>query len=171
LPERFSKAAGSGAAGPERSVAATKTYTTSLGALAALVTELRDDDHDRAALRQLPARIERALDDAFEPVEELDQYADARHVLVVGGGYNYATAMEIALKIRELTATVAEGFSSADLMHGPIAAIASETLAIVVAAEGKARSSVLEKGSTCEANCSLRRRAAGGPSGPRAAPP
>jgi glucosamine--fructose-6-phosphate aminotransferase (isomerizing) len=52
--------------------------------------------------------------------------------------------MEIALKVRELTATVAEGFSTADLMHGPIAAIALGTPAIVVAAPGRALSSVLE---------------------------
>jgi glucosamine--fructose-6-phosphate aminotransferase (isomerizing) len=52
--------------------------------------------------------------------------------------------MEIALKVRELTATVAEGFSSADLMHGPIAAIAPGTPAIVLATRGKALSSVLE---------------------------
>jgi len=130
--------------GPERSVAATKTYTASLAALAALVTELRDDDRDRAALPRVPALIQRALDDAFATVEALDQHARAPHVLTVSRGYNYATAMEIALKVRELTATVAEGFSSADLMHGPIAAIAPGTPAVVLAARGKALSSVLE---------------------------
>lgn len=140
--------------GPERSVAATKTYTASLAALAALVTELRDDDDERAALQQVPSLIQRTLDDAFASVEALDRYAGAPHVLTVGRGYNYATAMEIALKLRELTATVAEGFSSADLMHGPIAAIAPDMPAIVIAAQGKALSSVLE---ACDA---LRRRGA-----------
>lgn len=130
--------------GPERSVAATKTYTASLAALAALAAELRDDDADRAALRQVPSLVQRTLDDAFARDEALDRHVDAQHVVVVGRGYNYATAMEIALKIRELTATVAEGFSSADLMHGPIAAIAPGTPAIVVAARGKALVSVLE---------------------------
>jgi len=141
-------------AGPERSVAATKTYTASLAALAALVAELRDDEDDRAALRRVPSFIQRALDDAFARVGALDQYAAAPHVIAVGRGYHYATAMEIALKVRELTATVAEGFSSADLMHGPIAAIAPGTPAIVLAARGKALSSVLETADT------LRRRGA-----------
>ena len=62
----------------------------------------------------------------------------------MGRGYNYATAMEIALKVRELTATVAEGFSSADLMHGPIAAVAPGTPAVIVAPCGRAAASVLE---------------------------
>ena len=130
--------------GPERSVAATKTYTASLAALAALVAELRDDDADRVALRRIPSLVETTVQDAFACVEALDEHASAPHVVAVGRGYNYATATEIALKIRELTATVAEGFSSADLMHGPIAAIAAGTPAIVVAARGKARTTVLE---------------------------
>jgi glutamine---fructose-6-phosphate transaminase (isomerizing) len=130
--------------GVERSVAATKTYTASLAVLASLTAEIRDDDGDRAALRQIPSLLQRTLDDAFDRVEALDRYADAPHVVAIGRGYNYATAMEIALKVRELTATVAEGFSTADLMHGPIAAIALGTPAIVVAAPGRALSSVLE---------------------------
>jgi glutamine---fructose-6-phosphate transaminase (isomerizing) len=130
--------------GSERSVAATKTYTASLAALAALAAELRDDDADRAALREVPGLVQRALDGAFARVAALDRYAEARYVLAVGRGYNYATAMEIALKVRELTATVAEGFSCADLMHGPIAAVAPGTPAIVVAARGRALASVLE---------------------------
>lgn len=130
--------------GPERSVAATKTYTASLAMLAALAAELRNDEADRAALRQVPALVEQALQDAFERVAAFDETAAAPHVVAVGRGYNYATAMEIALKVRELTATVAEGFSSADLMHGPIAAIAPGTPAVVVAARGRALASVLE---------------------------
>lgn len=130
--------------GPERSVAATKTYTASLAALGALVAELRDDERDREALLRVPSLVRRAVDDAFAAVEALDEHAGAPHLLTLGRGYNYATAMEIALKVRELTANVAEGFSSADLMHGPIAAIAPGTPAVVVAPPGKALGSVLE---------------------------
>jgi glutamine---fructose-6-phosphate transaminase (isomerizing) len=131
-------------AGVERSIAATKTYTTSLAALAALAAELRDDDADRAALRCVPGLVHQALDAALARVDDLDRHADAAHVLAVGRGYNFATAMEVALKVRELTGAVAEGFSSADLMHGPIAATAPGTRAIVVAAAGRALASVLE---------------------------
>ena len=130
--------------GVEQSVAATKTYTASLVALAALVVELADDADGRAALRDLPSLLRRTLEDAFGAVEALDDTVSASHVVAVGRGYNYATAMEIALKVRELTATIAEGFSSADLMHGPIAAIAPGTPAIMLAARGKTLASVLE---------------------------
>lgn len=140
--------------GPERSVAATKTYTASLAALAALVTELCDDEAGRDDLRRVPSLIHRALEDAFATVDALDEHADAPHVVIVGRGYNYATAMEIALKVRELTATVAEGFSSADLMHGPIAAVAPGTPAVIVAPRGRALASVLETAAA------LRRRGA-----------
>ncbi|MDP9378377.1 MAG: SIS domain-containing protein [Actinomycetota bacterium] len=134
--------------GPERAVAATKTYTASLAALAALVTQLRDDGPDGAALRSVPAFVERAIDDAFVAVEALDRHADAKYVLSVARGYNFATAMEIALKLRELTGAVAEGFSAADLLHGPIAATPPGTPVIVVAPDGLARNSVLETART-----------------------
>lgn len=137
--------------GVERAVAATKTYTASLAALAAVVTELRDDDADRSALNDVPALVAQTIDDAFRHAAELDSYATAPHILSVGRGYNYATALEIALKVRELTATIAEGFSAADLLHGPIAAISSGTPAIVVAPTGPARKSTLETSRTLEA--------------------
>jgi glutamine---fructose-6-phosphate transaminase (isomerizing) len=132
-------------AGPEESVAATKTYTTALAALAALVAEMRGGREDRAALQAVPFVVERVLQDTFVAAETLDRYADLRHVVAIGRGYNYGTATEIALKIRELTGAIGEGFSSADLLHGPIAALdPRDTLAIAVAVQGKARASVLE---------------------------
>ena len=127
--------------GVERSVAATMTYTGSLAVLAALVAELRDDDADRAAVRQLPALVAAAVDGAFAAPSA---GAVPAHVVVVGRGYNLATAVEIALKIRELSGIVAEGFSSADLMHGPIAAVGPATLAVVVAPPGVEQASVLD---------------------------
>jgi glucosamine--fructose-6-phosphate aminotransferase (isomerizing) len=131
--------------GEERSVAATKTYTASLLALAALVAELRDGGGGaREALKAVPDRVQAAIDAAFASVGALEHYATARHVITVGRGFNYCTAFEIALKVRELTATVAEGFSPADLMHGPIAAVAAGTPAVVVAPSGRVASSVLE---------------------------
>jgi glucosamine--fructose-6-phosphate aminotransferase (isomerizing) len=132
-------------AGPEASVAATKTYTASLAALAALVTEMRGGSEDRAALQAVPSIVERVIEDAYPAAEALDRYVGLRHVVAIGRGYNFGTAMEIALKIRELTGAIGEGFSSADLLHGPIAAVdPDDTLALVVAVHGKTRASVLE---------------------------
>ena len=57
--------------------------------------------------------------------------------VVIGRGYNYATAFELSLKLKELTYTIAEPYSSADFMHGPLALIEHGFPAIVVAPSGK----------------------------------
>jgi glucosamine--fructose-6-phosphate aminotransferase (isomerizing) len=137
-------------AGVERSVAATKTYTASLAALAALVTELRDDERDRTSLRTLPIALRQGLNSALTQITRLDHLARGAHTVTVGRGYNYATAMEIALKLRELTATIAEGFSAADLMHGPIAAITPDTRAVIVAAPGPTLTSIQDTAAALE---------------------
>jgi glucosamine--fructose-6-phosphate aminotransferase (isomerizing) len=130
--------------GLERSVAATKTYTASLAVVAAFVARLGEDSAASAALDDAPGLVERAIDAAFDGVPALDAHHVAPHVVTVGRGFNYATALEIALKLRELTGTVAEGFSPPDLLHGPIAAVTSGTRAVVVAPRGRVRASVLE---------------------------
>lgn len=134
------------AVGVERSVAATKTYTASLAVVAALAAALGADDDAAAALAGIPALIERTVEGAFAAVPALDRHRETRHLVTIGRGFNYATAMEIALKVRELTGTIGEGFSPPDLMHGPIAAVAPGTPAIVVAPSGRVRDSVLEAG-------------------------
>ena len=142
--------------GLERSVAATKTYTASLAVVAAFVARLGEDAAASAALDEAPELVERAVALAFDGVPALDAHHVAPHVVVVGRGFNYATALEIPLKLRELTGTVAEGFSPPDLLHGPIAAVSSGTRALVVAPPGRVRASVLEaagalrdRGATC----------------------
>jgi glutamine---fructose-6-phosphate transaminase (isomerizing) len=130
--------------GIERSVAATKTYAASLAVIAAFVARLGENAAATAALDDAPALVERAIELALEGVPALDPHHRAAHVVVVGRGFNYATALEVALKLRELTGAVAEGFSPPDLLHGPIAAVAAGTPALVVASPGRVRGSVLE---------------------------
>lgn len=123
-------------AGVEEAVAATKTYTASLVALA-LLSVAREDPTARTrmleTLWRLPEAVENAVSGAFEGVRLLDRWADMDRCVVVGRGLNYATAFEIALKIKELTGILAEPHSPADLLHGPIAAVAPDTPAILVA--------------------------------------
>jgi len=107
-------------AGPELAVAATKTYTSSLLAIARLSVALRDDGADRAALDRVPESIARTLD--LEPeIERIaaDQ-AGADRALVLARGYEYATAREWALKLKELGRVFADPYSSADFQHGPL---------------------------------------------------
>src|SRR5581483_12077625 len=132
-------------AGEEHAVAATKTYTNSLGAVALLFSEMGDDSVAREELARMPealaAQIELSLAADAAP---LDEYADAVGLTVVARGVNYGTAFEVALKIRELTGLITEAYSPADLMHGPIAAIQPGWPVVVVAPSGPARPSVEE---------------------------
>jgi glutamine---fructose-6-phosphate transaminase (isomerizing) len=109
-------------AGAEQSVAATKTYTCQLLALyllaAALAGDVQLDD-----LQRIPQWVEHAFK-LEEHIEELAaRYLFMSRAVTVGRGLNYANALEFGLKLMETCYVVTERFSSADLMHGPIALV------------------------------------------------
>ena len=131
-------------AGEERSVAATKTYTNSLGAVALLFAETSNDAAAREELARMPDALRAQIDLSFDDPASLEEYRDAVGMTVVARGVNYCTAFEIALKIRELSGLMTEAYSPADLMHGPIAAIQPGWPVIVVAPNGPARPPVEE---------------------------
>lgn len=123
-------------AGPERAVAATKSYTTSLVALALLSAALELEEAQAtslAVLRELPGALTAAIEGTRGDAERFDRYAGAQRCVVVGRGLNYSTAFEVALKVRELTGIAAEAHSAADLLHGPIAALDRATPVVIVA--------------------------------------
>ncbi len=124
-------------AGEEQAVAATKTYTAQLAALALLSCALAGDAGWLAALRQVPGALARILDGEQGIAGAVDRYRYMESCVVLGRGYNYATAFEIALKLKELNSLLAEPYSSADFMHGPIAVVGSGFPALVVAPSGK----------------------------------
>jgi glucosamine--fructose-6-phosphate aminotransferase (isomerizing) len=110
-------------AGEERSVAATKTFTTQLAALAALAGAL-GAERVAGALGALPAAMAATLEAAaprIEPAAAVLAAADS--AACVARGFAYAVALETALKLKESAGIWAEGFSSADLRHGPRAAV------------------------------------------------
>jgi glutamine---fructose-6-phosphate transaminase (isomerizing) len=112
------------AAGHERAVAATKTYTAELLALLLLVEAVRNggtiDPAERSALEQLPALAATTLEDPT-PGQLADRYRFAGRVVTTGRGYAYPTARETALKLMETSYLAALAFSGADLLHGPLA--------------------------------------------------
>ena len=110
-------------AGPELAIAATKTYTTELLAIALLSAALTDDPADRAALAAIPDTLARAL--AVEPeIERIaGEQAHSARALVIARGYEYATAREWALKLKELARVFADPYSSADFQHGPLSLV------------------------------------------------
>jgi len=124
-------------AGPERAVAATKTYTTSLLALALLSVTLSGDKQARRLLDRVPAFVAEALEQSEAVVSAAADYRKDDACVVLGRGYNYATAFEIALKLKELTYVLAEPYSSADFQHGPVALVQNGFLVLAVVPEGK----------------------------------
>ncbi|HET6749061.1 MAG TPA: SIS domain-containing protein [Actinomycetes bacterium] len=125
-------------AGTERAVAATKSYVNSLGALVLLSAGLEGDPARFEALRRVPAALERALDDSSRSAGPAAArlLATAPACAVVARGFNHATAFEVALKVTELTGTLAVPFSGADLLHGPIGAIGQGFPVVLVAPTG-----------------------------------
>jgi glutamine---fructose-6-phosphate transaminase (isomerizing) len=126
------------ASGEEHAVAATKTYTNQLLMLAMLSAELADDPQRRDELDAVPHAVEAALKSAAELSVLALHYMNASRFLVLGRGFNYCTAFEIALKMKETSYVLAEPYSPADLLHGPIAMVEYGFPVIVVAPSGKA---------------------------------
>jgi glutamine---fructose-6-phosphate transaminase (isomerizing) len=127
-------------AGEERAVAATKTYLNSIAAVALLSTG--GDAQRLLDLESMPDKVAEQLERSLAGTRALDRYRDVEGGSVVARGVNYGTAFEIALKIRELSGAQFEAFSSADLLHGPIAALKAGRPAIVVAPGGRTLASM-----------------------------
>jgi glucosamine--fructose-6-phosphate aminotransferase (isomerizing) len=109
-------------AGRQRSVAATKTYTGQLLLLYLLASAL-GSRVTLPSVSEIPDRVAQALGIAPELRELVKPYRSMRQCVVVARGLNYANAFELALKLMETCYVVAERFSSADFLHGPIAMI------------------------------------------------
>ncbi len=107
-------------AGKERSVAATKTYTGQLACFYLLAYAL-GAPIKREDLQRLPESAAAALQLEKEIRERAERYCFMQHAVCVGRGLNYSNSFEFALKLMETCYVVAERFSSADLLHGPIA--------------------------------------------------
>jgi len=108
-------------AGKEHSVAATKSFITSLVASARLVAAWQDDAELTAGIAALPDALRAASQVDWAPA--LDVLAPARNIMVVGRGIGFPVALEAALKFKETSALQAEAFSGAEIKHGPMALI------------------------------------------------
>ena len=109
-------------AGPERSVPASKTYTASLLALALMSQAIDPDDAFGAALARVPSSMAGALEQ--EPaLDALVPALSGQRAVVLGRGFNFSTAEEVALKLTETSYMLARAWSVADFEHGPIAVV------------------------------------------------
>ena len=108
-------------AGPERSVAATKSYLSSLSAILQLAACWKDEAPLLDALPRLPDALEQAWQADWSPLT--DGLVDARNLFVLGRGLGLAAAQEAALKFKETCGLHAEAYSSAEVKHGPMALV------------------------------------------------
>jgi glucosamine--fructose-6-phosphate aminotransferase (isomerizing) len=131
-------------AGPELAVAATKTYTAELMGLAMISTAMNGSRAQWKELSRVPAWAASALKQDRFIAQVAQRYRYMRQCVVLARGYNYATAFEWALKLKELTYVEAEPYSSADFQHGPIAMVERGFPVMAVATGGKVFDSMLQ---------------------------
>ena len=130
-------------AGPERAVAATKTYTATLLVLAMLTAGLSDVDAE-ADLARVPAALAAVLDQDDEAARIAADMSQLSRCVILGRGYHYATAREWALKLKELSYTLADPYSTADFIHGPLALIEAGFPTFCVAPRGATEGDMAE---------------------------
>jgi glucosamine--fructose-6-phosphate aminotransferase (isomerizing) len=118
-------------AGPEVSVPASKTYTASLIAMALISQALAPDDSFVAALERVPEAIAGALEREDEVIAMAPALNGPRAV-VLGRGFNFSTAEEVALKLSETSYVLARAWSVADFEHGPIAIVEAGLPVLVI---------------------------------------
>jgi glutamine---fructose-6-phosphate transaminase (isomerizing) len=123
-------------AGHERAVAATKTYTAELAAIALLSAALVSDSAEDAGLATISAAIARALEEEPAAAAAARALAGMESCTVLGRGFEYATAREWALKLKELAYVLADPYSAADFQHGPIALVEPRSAVLMVAPSG-----------------------------------
>lgn len=139
-------------AGPERAVAATKTYLAELVSVALIAAAAarslgRDAEWSKEvdALSERMAIAHRGADAWIADASDrpiLRSLITANRALVVGRGFEYPNALELALKLRETTRTFADGYSAADLLHGPIASAGVDVPAALLSTDHATKSSM-----------------------------
>jgi glucosamine--fructose-6-phosphate aminotransferase (isomerizing) len=129
-------------AGAEKAVAATKTYTSELMAIAMISAALNNSEERWNELASVSRWAEQALVLDQEIAQMAQRYRYMSQCVVLGRGFNYATAFEWALKLKELTYMIADPYSSADFQHGPIAMVEGGFPILAVAPSGKVQDSM-----------------------------
>jgi glucosamine--fructose-6-phosphate aminotransferase (isomerizing) len=131
-------------AGPEEAVAATKTYTAQLMAIAMFSVAMDGDERRINDLMRVADLVEQVLD-LDKTIEQVaERYRYMTQCVVLGRGYNYATAFEWSLKLKELAYVVAAPYSPADFQHGPVAILSYGFPILSIAPKGAVFSNIVE---------------------------
>ncbi|HEY7339910.1 MAG TPA: SIS domain-containing protein [Ktedonobacterales bacterium] len=130
--------------GIEQSVAATKTYVAQLAVIAAFAAIWSGNSERLAELHVVPVALGAVLQQTGDIAGRIQRYRDKEAFTIIGRGYNYATAFELALKLKELTYMQAIAYSSADFRHGPMATIGRGSPVILIMPGGVAYADLYE---------------------------
>lgn len=138
-------------AGPEIGVASTKAFTSQLTVMALVALMLGrmkslsqlDGKRIAAEIAELPAKIDRVLEQTKVIKAIADEYSSARNFLYLGRGYNFPLALEGALKLKEISYIHAEGYPAAEMKHGPIALIDEDMPVVFIATHDEIYDKVL----------------------------
>lgn len=133
-------------AGPEIGVASTKAFTAQLTILALIALKLGKKKGELSAERynlltreldRIPDLVKKVLNDCEGKIERIaEKYKDNHNAIYLGRGYNYPSALEGALKLKEISYIHAEGYPAAEMKHGPIALLDENMPVIVIATKG-----------------------------------
>jgi len=135
-------------AGPEISVAATKSFTAELMALYWLAlsvakVDVRRIDNLTLGLRQLPEKVQQVLDNEDKINEYANYLSKYENVFFIGRGMNFPVALEGALKLKEISYIHAEGYAAGELKHGPFALLGANTPVIAIVAQDSTHDTML----------------------------
>jgi glucosamine--fructose-6-phosphate aminotransferase (isomerizing) len=131
-------------AGPELSIPATKTVTAQMTLLAMLSDALEDPNADGRDLSWLPEILREAVAMRSAAAAMAQRLAPATIGSVIGRGFAFPPALEIALKLKETSYTRAEPFSAADFLHGPVALVEHNYAALLIDVGGRSSESAIE---------------------------
>ena len=131
-------------AGREAAIAATKTYTAELAAIALLSALTRRDEGALAELSAMPDAIAAAIDTDPRAQSLAAERARISGCVILGRGFEYATARELALKLKELAHVFADPYSAADFEHGPLALVEPGLPVIAIAPSGPPLAGMIE---------------------------
>lgn len=131
-------------AGAERAVPSTKTFTAQLAAFGILAEALGSPPWAAADWAYVPDAVRAVLDDDQRAHAAAAEIGDAAGLLCVGRGYLYGIALEAALKLKETTSILAQGYSAADLRHGPIAVVEQDLPVLTMRAAGPTAADMTE---------------------------
>ncbi|MCC7549984.1 MAG: glutamine--fructose-6-phosphate transaminase (isomerizing) [Methanobacterium sp.] len=130
-------------AGPEIGVAATKTYISQLTCIYLLVACMSGDKELLKELQQVPDHMKKVFSYEDKIKDMAAKYKDAQDFFFIGRGFSYPTALEGALKLKEITYIHGEGYAAGELKHGPLALIDDDVPVVTVVPPGKSHDRTL----------------------------